>query len=82
MSSILFEGRFAFGEQWGGVMFTGIACLYGGGLECGDSSNIYANIGGRLYYLLKPKEKIAVTLEHADGEADNEGLYLQMGWGL
>jgi len=82
MSSLEAEERIQFGERWGMTAFVGVACLYGGGLQCSDSSNVYTDIGGGFYYILKPKEKMAATAELAYGESNNHGFYLRMGWGF
>ena len=82
MSSIEVEERIRMGERWGFTAFTGIACLYGDGMQCSNSENIYADVGGGLYYILKPKDKIATTVEYADGKGSNQGFYMRLGWGF
>ncbi|HCU53859.1 MAG TPA: hypothetical protein DIC36_06135 [Gammaproteobacteria bacterium] len=82
MSSIEAEERFRLGERWGITLFTGVACLYGGDKGCGDSSNIYPTIGGGLFFMVKPKEGMVATLEYADGNGSNRGIYLRFGWGI
>jgi hypothetical protein len=82
MSSLEAEERIKFGERWGMTAFLGVACLYGGGMKCSDSDNVYADIGGGFYYTLKPKDKIAATAELAYGEDGNHGFYMRMGWGF
>ena len=82
MSSIEVEERVRMGERWGFTAFAGVACLYGGGLQCGDKENVYPEGGGGLYFILKPRDRIAATLEYADGEGSNHGFYVRLGWGF
>jgi len=39
-------------------------------------------VAAGLYYVLKPVEKMVATLEYADGEGGNRGVYLRFGWGF
>jgi outer membrane protein assembly factor BamA len=80
MSSIEGEERLRFAERWTATLFAGVACVYGGGNECTDSSNVYWAGGAGVQYILKPKEGIVLNLEYADGEGDNQGVYLKMGY--
>ena len=64
-----------------GTSDRGIACLYGGGQDCGDNDNLYPASGVGVQYLLKPKEGIVINLEYAVGKNDNQGVYLKMGYG-
>lgn len=82
MSSLEAEERIKIGERWGLTAFLGAACLYGDNLKCSDSNNVYTNIGGGCYYMVKPKDKIAATVEYAYGEDNNHGFYMRMGWGF
>jgi len=82
MSSIEVEERIRMGERWGLTAFTGIACLYGNGMQCNNNENLYPDVGGGLYYVLKPKEKIVATAEYADGKSSNHGFYINLGWGF
>lgn len=87
MSSLEFDERLRFGERWGATLYAGLACLYGDGLngghlQCGESRNAYASAAAGLYYVLKPVEKMVLTLEYADGEGENRGVYLRFGWGF
>ena len=84
MSSLEIEERIGIGESWGMTAFAGVACLYGDDMQCSDSDseNIYPEGGGGIYYMLKPQDKIAVTMEYAIGKEDNQGFYLKMGWGF
>ena len=87
MSSFELDERLRFGERWGATLYAGIACLYGDGLngnrmQCDASDNVYTSVAAGLYYVLKPVEKIVATLEYADGEGENRGVYLRFGWGF
>ena len=82
MSAIEIEERIKMGEHWGFTAFTGIADLYGDAPLFDDSMGTYTDIGGGLYYMLKPKDKIAATLEYAKGEGSNYGIYMRLGWGF
>jgi len=82
MSSLEAEERFRMGERWGLTAFAGVACLYGGDKNCGNGKNTYANGGAGFYYVLKPREKMVATLEFADGEGSNRGVYMRFGWGI
>jgi hypothetical protein len=35
-----------------------------------------------IQYVVKPKEKMVVNLEYAQGKSDNYGVYLQFGYGF
>ena len=87
MSSIEGEERFRLGERWTATLFGGVACLYGdgssgGGDNCSDTDNLYPAAGAGVQFLLKPKEGIVLNLEYAQGEGDNYGVYLKMGYGF
>lgn len=82
MSSLQVEDRIRMGPRWGLTVFAGVACLYGGEQSCGDAKDVYWSGGGGLYYVLKQKDKMVATLEYADGEGANRGLYMRFGWGL
>jgi hypothetical protein len=81
MSSLEGEERLRFAQNWGATIFAGIACLYGDGQECSDSSNRYANFGAGVQYVIKQKEGMVLNLEYAQGKADNYGVYMQFGYG-
>ena len=82
MSAIEAEEHIGIGKRWGLTAFTGIACLYGDDMSCSDNENIYPDVGGGLYYVLKPKDKIVATVEYADGKSSNNGFYMRLGWGF
>jgi hypothetical protein len=82
MSSIEGEERVRLAKNWGATIFTGIACLYGNGEDCTDSTNRYPSYGAGIQYVVKPKEKMVVNLEYAQGKSDNYGVYLQFGYGF
>lgn len=82
MSAIEGEERFRLAEKWTATIFAGVACLYGGGISCSDSTNLYPTIGAGIQYILKPKEGIVANLEFAQGKDGNRGVYLKMGYGF
>jgi len=87
MSSFEIDERLRFGERWGATLYAGIACLYGDALlgdsmQCDTKDKVYTSAAAGLYYVLKPAEKMVATLEYADGEGENRGVYLRFGWGF
>ncbi len=80
MSSAEAEERLRLGKSWGATLFLGIACLYGNGEDCSDSTNRYPSWGAGIQYILKQKEGIVANLEYAEGKWDNYGIYLKMGY--
>ena len=82
MSSVEAEERYRIGEKWTTTLFVGVACLYGGGLDCSDNANIYPDWGAGIQYVLKRREGIVMNLEYAAGKAGNYGVYLKMGYGF
>ena len=82
MSSLELEERHRLGARWGATVYAGAACLYGGNMQCDTGAGTYVSAAAGLYYVLKPVEKIVATLEYADGEGENHGVYLRMGWGF
>lgn len=82
MSSIELDERLRLGERWGATLYAGAACLYGDNMQCDDSQNMFTSVAAGLYYVIKPVEKMVATLELADGEGENRGVYLRFGWGF
>jgi hypothetical protein len=82
MSSFELDERLHFGERWGATLYAGVACLYGGEMQCDDGQNIFTSAAAGLYFVVKPVEKMVATLEYADGEGENRGVYLRFGWGF
>ena len=80
MSSIEGEERFRLAGKWTATLFAGVACLYGDGASCSDSTNLYGALGAGVQYILKPKEGIVLNLEYAAGKDGNYGVYLKMGY--
>lgn len=80
MSSIEAEERLRLGQRWTATIFAGVACLYGGGLDCSDSKNLYPAAGAGVQYILKPKEGIVLNLEYAAGKEGSYGVYLKLGY--
>ena len=79
MSSIEGEERVKLGERWTATVFAGVACTYGDGETC-SGENVYPAAGAGIQYVLKPKERIVLNLEYAQGDGDNHGVYLKMGY--
>ena len=82
MSSIEIEERFRLARRWTTTIFTGVASLYGGGLNAFDSANLYPDVGAGLQYVLRPKEGMVMNLEFAAGKNDNYGFYIKFGYGF
>jgi hypothetical protein len=82
MSSFELDERLRLGERWGATLYAGVACLYGDNMQCDDSQNMFTSAAAGLYYVIKPVEKMVATLEYADGEGENRGVYLRFGWGF
>jgi hypothetical protein len=79
MSSLEVEERLLFHPRWGATVFAGAAGLYGEAPTPLERS-IYPTIGGGLQFVLKPKERMNVSLEYAQGIEDNHGVYLKLGY--
>ena len=79
MSSLEVEERLAFNARWGATLFAGAAGLYG---EAPDplERSIYPTFGAGMYFVLKPKERMNVNLECAQGIGDSRGVYLRLGY--
>lgn len=82
MSAVEAEERFRLSERWGLTAFAGVACLYGDNKSCSNSANVYPAGGGGVYFVVKSNEGMVVTLEYAEGEGSNRGVYLRFGWGF
>jgi Omp85 superfamily domain len=80
MSSVEAEDRLRFAEKWTATFFGGVACLYGDGVSCSDSENVFPMWGAGVQYILKPKEGIVVNLEYAEGKDNSYGIYLKLGY--
>ena len=80
MSQVEAEERFRFANRWTATLFAGVACLYGGDLNCFDDANVYPNVGAGVQFILKPKAGIVMNLEFAAGRNDDYGIYLKMGY--
>jgi len=81
MSSLEIEDRYRLATRWTATAFAGVACLYGGGLKCGDSANLYPSFGAGVQYLLKPEKGIVANLEYAQGKDGNNAVLFKMGYG-
>jgi hypothetical protein len=79
MSSLEVEERLAFNARWGATLFAGAAGLYGEAPVPLDRS-IYPTIGAGVHFVIKPKERMNVNLEYAQGVGDSRGVYLKLGY--
>jgi hypothetical protein len=80
MSSVEAEERLRIAARWTVNVFAGVASLYGGGLDWNDGKNLFASGGAGVQFVIKPKERMLLSLEYARGEGDNAGLYLGLGY--
>ena len=79
MSSLEVEERFSLTARWGATLFAGAAGLYGAAPVPLDRS-IYPTVGAGVHFVIKPKERMNVNLEYAQGIEGNHGLYLKLGY--
>ena len=80
MSSIEVEERHRLAERWTATLFGGLACLYGAGRSCSESTNLFPSAGVGVQYILKPGQGIVANLEVAVGKDDNRALLFKMGY--
>jgi hypothetical protein len=79
MSSLEVEERLSFNARWGATLFGGAAGLYGEAPVPLERS-VYPAFGAGLQFVIKPKERMNVSLEYAQGIEDNHGVYLKLGY--
>ena len=79
MSSVEAEERLSFTPRWGATLFAGAAGLYGQAPTPLERS-IYPTIGAGVQFVLKPRERMNVNLEYAQGIGDSRGVYLKLGY--
>jgi hypothetical protein len=79
MSSLEVEERVSFNARWGATLFAGAAGLYGEAPVPLERSS-YPTFGAGLQFILKPRERMNVNLEYAQGIEDNRGVYLKLGY--
>ena len=80
MSSLEIEERYRLAKRWTATAFGGVACLYGAGLTCGDSGNLYGSIGAGVQYLLNPLAGLVGNLEYAHARDGNDAVMFKMGY--
>ena len=80
MSQFEGEARIKLAERWTSTLFAGIACTYGGGKSCTESSNRFPMAGAGVQYVLKPQVGIVLNLEYAQGKSGNNGVILRTGY--
>lgn len=81
MSSLEIEERFRLTRRWTATLFAGAACLYGAGRKCGDSGNVYPNLGAGVQYVIKPDKGLVANLEYAQGNSGNNAVLFKLGYG-
>jgi hypothetical protein len=79
MSSLEVEERVSFNARWGATLFAGAAELYGEAPVPLERST-YPTIGAGVHFVIKPKERMLVNLEYAQGIGDSRGVYLKLGY--
>ncbi len=79
MSSLEVEERLSFNTRWGATLFAGAAGLYGPAPVPLDRS-IYPTAGAGVHFVIKPKERMNVNLEYAQGTGGSWGVYLKLGY--
>jgi hypothetical protein len=80
MSSVEVEERLSLNARWGATLFGGAARLYGQAPVPLERST-YPTIGAGVHFVIKPKERMLVNLEYAQGIGDSRGVYLKLGYG-
>ncbi len=80
MSSLEVEERYRLAERWTATLFAGVACLYGDGLQCNDSDNLYPSAGFGVQYLLKPQQGLVANLEFAQAKDGDNAVIFKMGY--
>jgi hypothetical protein len=78
MSSLEVEERLSFNKRWGATLFAGAAHLYGEALVPLERST-YPAVGAGLHFVIKPKQRILLNLEYAQGIGNSRGVYLKLG---
>ena len=79
MSSLEVEERLSFNARWGATLFGGAARLYGEAPVPLERST-YPTIGAGVHFVIKPRERMLVNLEYAQGIGDSRGVYLKLGY--
>jgi len=79
MSSLEVEERLSFHARWGATLFAGAAALYGEAPVPLERTT-YPTIGAGLHFVIKPKERMVMNLEYAQGIGDSRGVYLKFGY--
>ncbi len=80
MSSIEAEERLRFSRRWGATVFAGVGWLYGSGDQILSNDGAYPSYGGGVQYIVKPEDHMLLSLEYADGNSSNYGIYLTLGY--
>ena len=80
MSSLEVEERLSLGARWGATIFAGVAGLYGASGAFSSSNGYYPVFGGGVQFVLRPVQRMLVSLEYAQGVEDNRGVLLRFGY--
>jgi hypothetical protein len=80
MSSLEVEERYRLAARWTATLFAGVACLYGDGLTCSDSGNLYPSAGLGVQYLLRPQQGLVANLEFAQAKDGDNAVIFKMGY--
>jgi hypothetical protein len=80
MSSLEAEERLSLGARWGATFFAGVAGLYGASGALSGSNGFYPTVGAGVQFILKPVQRMLVSLEYAHGAGDNQALLLRFGY--
>ena len=80
MSSLEVEERYRLAKRWTATVFGGVACLYGAGITCGDSDNLFASIGAGAQFVLNQQAGLVANLEYAHARDGNDAVMFKMGY--
>jgi hypothetical protein len=80
MSSFEAEERLSLSARWGATLFAGVASLYGASGAFSASNGYYPTVGGGIQFIIKPVQRMLVSLEYAQGTEGNRGVLLRFGY--
>lgn len=73
------EYTYSLSERWLVAGFGGVATITDKFSDFGDTKNWYPMVGAGIRYILKPKQKLFLRLDFAQGKNGSNGLYLKIG---
>ncbi|UJF17579.1 BamA/TamA family outer membrane protein [Vibrio sp. SS-MA-C1-2] len=73
------EFRYKVWQKISVATFAGLATVTNEFDDLGHSDNWYPMVGAGMRYLIKPKQKIVLRLDYAQGKSGDHGLYLKIG---